>query len=118
MNYSFFLRARRRVVLRGRLGIAARDFVDGNTVLGGVGAAGTTLGVAAGDTRDFADGNTFLGSVDTVLGASTGDTRVRGDTTGDNTGGTGSAGATDACTCTTASSGGLLWPVSVSTSNR
>jgi len=105
--------------LRGRRGIAVRDVVDGDTVLGG--ATDTALGAATGDTRDFVDGNTVLGSVDTALGASTGDTIVRdsagvgvGETLGDG----GTLPTVNACTCTTASSGGLLWPVSVSTSNR
>lgn len=90
------------VLLGGGLGIAVRDFVDGETVLGSVGATRTSPVVVAGDK--------------TVLGDTTGVSVVA--TVGDTTVGTGSTSTLDACTCTTASSGGLLWPVSVTTSNR
>ena len=84
------------VFLLGRLEIAARDLVDGATVLGSVDATDTGLGVAAGNS-------TGVGVDKTV---------------GDSTGCTVPTGAVNACTCTTASSGGLFWPVSVTTSNR
>jgi len=123
------------VFLLGRLGITARDGVDGDTVLlrGLLGAAvrdivvGNTvfsLGRLEIAARDLVDGATVLGSVDatdTRLGVAAGDdsTGVGVDkTVGDNTGCTVPTGAVNACTCTTASSGGLFWPVSVTTSNR
>jgi hypothetical protein len=132
MDYSFFLRGRRRIVacrvedgdtvfLRERRGIAVRDVVDGDTVF--------LRGLLGAAVRDVMDGETVLGSVGatrispvvvagdkTVLGDTTGVSVVA--TVGDTTVGTGSTSTVDACTCTTASSGGLFWPVSVTTSNR
>lgn len=108
------------VFLGGMLGIAVRDVVDIDTVfLGGVDATDTALGAATGDTRDFVDGDTVLGNVGATRTSPVvvaGDKTVLGDTTGvsvvatvgDTTLGTGSTSTVDACTCTTASSGGLL----------
>src|SRR6266705_2738960 len=104
MNYSFFLRGRRRaavrdvvdgdtVFLRGRLGTTARDAVVGDAAF-----LRGRLGTAA---RDFVDGNTVLGSVDTALGASTCDTIVRdraGVGVGETVGDSGTPPTVNACT--------------------
>src|SRR6266581_3390964 len=113
MNYSFFLRWRRRIVarrvvdgdtvfLRGRRGIAVRDALDGDAVFlrGRFGAA--VREVVDGDTvfllgrleiaaRDLVDGATVLGSVDatdTRLGVAAGNSTGVGvdKTVGDSTG--------------------------------
>src|SRR6266571_5961275 len=108
MDYPFFLRVLRRVSVRGRRGIAVRGVVDGGTAF-----LRGRLGIAV---RGVVDSGTVLGcvdAIDTTLGVATGDTMGLGDTTG----GTVATGAIIASTCTTAMSGGLFRPLSVTTSN-
>src|SRR6266568_4026338 len=108
MDYPFFLRVLRRVSVRGRRGITVRDVVDGDAVF-----LCERRAIAAWDVMGSGTVLGCVDAIDTTLGVATGDTMGLGDTTG----GTVATGAIIASTCTTAMSGGLFRPLSVTTSN-